>query len=686
MVPPPSIATPPPPPPLERPIPNVDDPLQSIPKPADRWQTRVAVASAATMDRRDDAATEQAAVTLLDRGRFGVAIALTILISFGVVAGWASTREVFRPVDAPVNVAVAMLVIVGGPWLLVGLRTIVLVLLGRRIGSWTGRLIPYGFVRWTERHAKDRRLGVATARQLGSMLSAGAGRHLAGLGGAAFWCGYGVAAVLAIWLSTARVAYGFGWESSWMSPDIGRNLVQTVATPLSFAIDTDALAPIATDASTDTSLEDRRRWILLLSGGIGLYLVVPMTLWAILHAVRGHLAANRWRPAATRGTPTDRTPEPRLHTESASTPPRSPSACTHLIRLEHATESVRLPSALESLEDLGVLDSKTDLDRLRTAAPLRVAVLAWLPATPDRGVIRRLEAVVHASKAPPLVVLDGGDALRHREPDRTVVARLADWRDAVIGSGSEAVECDLAVMTSTSRSLLGAAIAGRPVPEVVIDPTVLDQSFGLIGQGLDGSPSLPNAEVVASIATDIAQLHDRIENAETPWIRDLRSRVLHVLDGVEVAPETIRTLGVGLLPSALRRSAVWMGVGGILGIGACAAIATIAPAALAALPGWAGSGAGLGGILGLTRLVRSAGATKDRNDGDPLEPEVALGEAVLGLAGWSVLAWSQGGDEDRTARLLASLHADDDPPRFADCDEARRWLAAARQRLMEAIS
>ena len=664
----------------------MDDPLQSIPKPADRWQTRVAVASAAAMGRGDDAATERSAVALLDRGRFGVGIALTILILLGCVAGWASTREVFRPVDAPVNVAVAMLVIVGGPWLLVGLRTIVLVALGRRIGSWMGRLMPYGFVRWTERHAEDRRLGVATARQLGSMLGAGAGRHLAGLGGAAFWCGYGVAAVLAIWLSTARVAYGFGWESSWMSPDIGRDLVQTVATPLSFAIDTDALLPIAAEASTDASLEDRRRWILLLSGGIGLYLVVPMAFWATLHAVRGHLAATRWRPAASRGTPTDRTPEPRLQTESSSIPSRSPSACTHLVRLEHASRSVRLPSSLESLEDLGVLDSRTDLDRLVAAAPNRVAVLAWLPATPDRGVVRRLETVVNASKAPPLVVLDGGDALRHREPDRTVAARLADWREAVIGSGGEPVECDLEMMTVTSRSLLDAAIAGRPVSEVAIDPTVLDQSFSLIGRGLDDSPSLPDAEVVASIATDIAKLHDRAENAEAPWIRDLRSRIVHVLDDVDVGPETIRTLGVGLLPSALRRSTVWMGVGGILGIGACAAVATIAPAALAALPGWAGGGAGLGGILGLTRLVRSAAATRDRDGGDPEGPEPALGEAVLGLAGWSVLWWSQGGDEDRTARLLASLHTDDAPPRFADRDEARRWLAAARRRLMEAMS
>ncbi len=625
------------------------------------------------------------AETLLDRGRAGATIALVILALVGGIVGWAAAREVFRPTTASVNVAVAILVLVGGPWLLIALRTIVLMTLGRQVGSWLGRLMPYGFVRFTERQSKDRRLGVATARHLGSLLAAGAGRHLTSLGGATFWCGYAVAAVLAIWLSTARVAYGFGWESSWMSPDVGRDVVQAIATPLRSVVDVDTLAPVGSDQEATETLEARRRWIVLLSAAIAGYLLLPMLAWGGWHAARGHLAAGRWRAPST-GPTTERTRTKSSLPEADPAATISAGGCTHVVRLEHGDDQTRLPTSITSLTDLGTLDGRADLARIAAATPTRVAILAWLPTTPDRGVARRIDGVVAASKSPPVVILDGGEALRSREPDRTVVARLADWRDAASASGAQVIECDLGAATGASRHLLDAVITGRTSTELSLEPAILDASFGAIGRGLDASPPIPDPDSIAAVAGAIAELHDRDQDIAADWIVDLRSRVTAALGDADLTPETLQGLGTTLLPSSLRQSVVWIGVGGILGIGACAAIATIAPAALAALPGWAGSGAGLGGVLGIARTLRRRKTTDAVDDEPSPAPESALGEAVLGLAGWSVLWWSQGGDEARTTRLLQTLHAGDEPPRLADADTARRWLAAARQRLLETIA
>ena len=659
----------------------------------DRWQDRIARAATATADRPGDRDGEKTVRSMLDRGRAGAAIALAGLVLVGGMVGWATSREVFRPVDAPVNAAVAIVVLVGAPWLMVALRTLMLLSLGRSVGPWLGRAMPYGFVRATERQANDRRLGMAAARQLGALLAAGAGRHLASLGGAGFWCGYAAAAILAIWLSTARIAYGFGWESSWMSPEVGRDVVQTIAAPLRSFVDVDALAPIAASATSQgvdqDALDLRRRWIVLLSVAIGIYLLLPMMLWATWHAVRGHLAAARWRPPAPALETTDRAVSVPVHDPPVNAPTASLTACTHLVRIEVPDTHVPMPTSLAALADLGGLEDREDLERLRAAEPIRVAVIAWLPATPDRGVARRLDAVVAASTTPPVIILDGGHELRSREPERTVAARLSDWRRMAHDCGGDVVEFDLAAATESSLRLLDTAITGSISTAFELDPRLLDASFAVIGRGLETSPALPEPEAIATVASAIAELHDRDHEDNAAWIAKLRTHVATAMAGHELTPGDLRTFGTTLLPGTLRESALWMGLGGVLGVGACAAVATIAPVALAALPGWAGSGAGLGGVIGLARRLRSH---RSSHDGDAANTEIRtgsqpdLGEAVLGLTTWSVLWWSQGGDETRTTRLLEALHDDTaPPPLLSDREDARQWLAAARQRLLESL-
>ena len=62
-----------------------------------------------------------------------------------------------------------------------------------------------------------------------------------------------VAAIATIWLSSARVAYGFGWESSWLSPSIGEATTRIMSAPLSAM----SIGPEAdTLASVNTSVKE----------------------------------------------------------------------------------------------------------------------------------------------------------------------------------------------------------------------------------------------------------------------------------------------------------------------------------------------------------------------------------------------------------------------------------------------
>ena len=133
-------------------------------------------------------------------------------------------------------------------------------------------------------------------------------------------------------------------------------------------------------------------------------------------------------------------------------------------------------SALRDLDDLGHREVESDLETAATAIAnpeTRVAIVAWLPATPDRGVRRRLRTLVDAAAHPPLLILDGGDRLRRAEPAATVATRLADWRTLAADLGIEPLEIDLGQATDRSRTELADRLAGRPTPEPGDDHSTL---------------------------------------------------------------------------------------------------------------------------------------------------------------------------------------------------------------------
>ncbi len=688
------------------------------------WRVQVARAAAADVGRASEAEAIAQARKLADRGRRYAAAGLAVLAVLGAVAGWTTTAVQLRPGEGPVNAALALLVIAGGPWLLLLLRSLVLLVLRRRASPILGRLVTTGLVRAAGRDAgagdldtgaKD--LAAATARRIGGMLAAGSGRHLAAAGSGMFWTAYAVVAVATIWIVTIRVALDFGWEweSSWVPPGFGQTVVEHAAASLAPLIGSDGLTPIAaapdSPADDPAALAARRVWLVFLTAGVAVYLLLPMAVCTLWHAVFAHRCALRWRPAVAviaRSTASAAAP-PNGSTAPPPSPPPGGGPCTHVVRLERPTRAVGLPAPLDRLDDLGRVDAATDLERVRDivhAGPARLAIVGWLPATPDRAIRRRLRTLADASHDTPLLVLDGGDALRRTEPASTAAVRLADWHALAKDTGVDPFECDLAELTDASRLHLAGAIGrqaapngGEPTPVPApgpeaagtgpapagLDPAPLDAAFGAIGQHLEGNDPLPSDAALASCLAEVARAFRAEagdESRTAAW--SARLAALRGLDQSDASglAASLATTGVGLLPAALRQHAVWAGLGGLLGAAACAAAAIVAPAALLALPGWATAGAGVAGLLSFAR--RGGGQPgSPPADAAPDGPQ-RLGEAVFAAAASAVLWWSQGADEARTTRALEALAPDDIVPALDDPDGARRWLATARDRVLAA--
>ena len=686
-----------------------DDSVDPLP-PARTWRDRVARAAAADTGRPRDHSTVERARRLTDRGVLGARIGFLIIALLGAFAGWTATAELIRPADTPVHAPLLLAGTVAIPWLIVALRALMLLAFRRRAMPVLGRLIPLGLVRMIRRGVRQpasSALAEATARHTSAMLANGSGRRLASAGGGVFWTVYGIAAIGTIWLSTARVAYGFGWESSWLSPSLGRSVTRAAVAPIEAVPGFDDLQNLVPVASPPTAaaddpeaLELRRAWITFLTAGIGLYLVIPMGLWTLGNAGLGHWRAERWRPKGVQIPGAIHVRSTPIACPGTSPPEGSaridpPFRITHRVELERPATAAPLPECLSELEDLGSIDQIADVERvagISSRRDLGLVIIAWMPNTPDRGVRRRLREIAERAAVPPLVILDGGDHLRRAEPPANVAIRVGDWREALSELGLESLDVDLERSTTSSRALLLDRISSRsPVTggKDSPDPARLDGAFAIIGRYLDDSSeaALPHDDALANCLLDLAREFDADPNRRSrihgiDWPGTLHD-LIHIdpRDSVRRV-EAIRRIGVDLLPRPLQRGATWAGVGGILGVAACAAAATVAPAVLVAMPGWAGAGAGLAGLLS---LVRRTDTPESHHSTDQAgKPE--LGDAVFAATTTAVLWWAQTGDEIRTESMLAAVSGPtEDVPLLEDADAARRWLAATRGRVVQAM-
>lgn len=464
------------------------------------WRDYVARAAAAEVGRVKDNKTIWQARQVVDLWLSVTKLALGILVVLGAISGWQAMSVLLRPADGQVHAEWALMVIVATPWAALALR-IVLILLNS--GSLLfDRLVPIllspqRWLLWVRnqfpsmsrpRGAEPWELFTATTNAIGGMLvdkgdkSGGAGRPLSALGHGVFWTAYAMASCATIWIVNSHVALGFGfgwtWESSTFSPRFRLYVAEFVRAAVEFpapvlaCIGSDGLMPVAPVPVAPDDAETfavRRSWVCALTAGVGAYLLVPMVLWTLYSFVRAYSKITGWKPdgnseqssaeslSAATGT--------RLRREPAPTPSRPPPAgggvCTHVVRLEPPEEAVALPAPLDGLYDLGHVDEDADLERVQGelerfrgmthAGPARIAVVGWLPVSPDRRIKRWLSDLANSSTAAPLLVLDGYHRLRGDNPADNAQPRLDYWHKFASEAGLESFECDLAKLTDSGR-------------------------------------------------------------------------------------------------------------------------------------------------------------------------------------------------------------------------------------------
>ena len=459
------------------------------------WRDHVGRAAAADVGRAADEETILQARGLADRWLSCARLGLGILVALGALFGWLATSVQLRPADGQVHAEWALMMIVAGPWGCLALRGGAMLLLHWRDSLLLDGLVPIllRLQNWRARMlllrgATPQDLTTATSRKICKMLvDTGSGRQVSAVGNGVFWTAYAVAAVATIWIVTNHVALGFGfgwtWESSWLPLSLRREVVEFVRAAAELAaqvpggyIGSDGLTPVApAPAAPDNPelLAVRQSWLRALTAGVGVYLLLPMVLWTLFSAVSACRKAKRWQPVvAPAPVPRSSATATKCRSESAAMPLPPPSAvggvCTHVVRLERPGEAVALPAPLDRLADLGDVDAAADQERIRgvlRAGPARVAVVGWLPASPDRGVLRKLQTLADASTEAPLLVLDGGHVLRRAEPARAAAIRLHDWRARASQIGVTPFECDLAELTDASRRDLARAVGHGAGPD-----------------------------------------------------------------------------------------------------------------------------------------------------------------------------------------------------------------------------
>ena len=643
------------------------------------------MASAATS--ASDAHDPQPARRMIDRAVAATGMMVLVLGVIGAFIGFTTTGELLRQDNGPVHAAAALVIIAGGPWLLIAIRMLVLMMMRRRAGGFIGGLVPGTLRAVATRHRdpQDERLSFALARQLGRMLAGPTGRWLAALGSGAFWSGYAIAAFLAIWFFSARVALGFGWESSWLPPELGRSVTMATSAPLEPILGEFVLEPVdappSAAADDPTALERRRAWVTYLSGGVAFYLLLPMGAWTILAAGLGHLAAERWRPSDQPGsdpTPPDpgSTPEP----DSPNLPLNdNPSAITRIVGLERPTNVPWPPPTTGATQVMNIVndhDSRNAAVAELQGTGSRTGIIGWLPSSPDRGVQRLVSSLASACEGNAILILDGGDALRTRETTDHVRIRHADWLNLAASCNLPVAEFDFQHLTSEARNRWMNLLGGE-AGQGDIDPRNLDASFAAISSALEDTPPLPAEEAARTLAAEITKINGM---KATGLVSSLSDHLTAAGRDPIAAARAVAEQGRGWLPANLRSNAQWAAIGGVLGAFACIGTTIATPAAAVALPAWAMSGAGLGGVLG---LLRSRNEDPPTAGDDSEHASLELGECVVSAAMLAVVLWKQGEGETAINDALLRLADQADPPVLEDPAAARNWLALARRRLVE---
>ena len=465
-----------------------------------RARDDVAHAAAEDVGRAGDEETISQARRVVETWLTCCKWALGILVLSGALFGLLETSVLLRPADRQIHAEWTLMVIVATPLSALAVRCV--------LRLWGGSLLLDWFVpglQWLREMVRRPRYRPAfasppqdattpdltrktTERLKDVLVDKGSVRPLSAAGSGVFWTAYAVAALVTILIVTNVTAFGFGfgwtWESSWfwLGPrhvvvELARGMVEFPALVLG-CIGSDGLTPVAPAPIAPDhpeTLAVRRSWVCALTAGVGVYVLLPMALWTVCSFMSAKRQMNGGQPNIVSATlsSTHARRRRKVPTEAPLPPLAGGGPCTHVVRLERPGTAVALPAPLDGLHDLGNVNSDADLKRVLErvrgnghVGPVRFAVVVWLQVTADNGVKRKLQTLVGVSTEPPLLVLDGGHALRAAEWK----SRLDDWCKAASETGVETFVCDLKELTEASRRDLARAVGSGDDHDVGRDP------------------------------------------------------------------------------------------------------------------------------------------------------------------------------------------------------------------------
>ena len=477
------------------------------------WRDRVALAAYAQSGEADP----QRARHTVDRAVAAAGLAAGLLAILGAIVGFTTAGELLRRANGPVHAAAALMVLVGVPWLLVLLRGVVLAILRRRGGGLIGRLVPAAArtVAARDGDPSNRTPGPGSRQSTRSDVGGTAGalaRHFRLRPLLVRVCPGRIRGDLApdgpgrTWI---RVGEFVASARTW--PSGGGNLGCAPAAIL-WRHRTRTGGPSAHHRC-------RRPHRTGTSSGVG-----HLSLWrspALPPAAHGRVDHPRRLARARRcGTLAPTRGHRRQGARREENRPSAPTMTAHTLPdgdsitavagLERPAGQLWPPPLAGATTELDIVHDANSLTRatgrLGADSDSRVAIVAWLPATPDRGVERQVSALAEASARGGVLVLDGGDALRSREPSETVAIRHADWSALAKACGVPVVDFDFTNLTDTSQAAWLAFLGGTAI-STSTDPAPLDASFAAISAALDADPPLPDERTAGKLAGKISRIH-----------------------------------------------------------------------------------------------------------------------------------------------------------------------------------
>lgn len=546
---------------------------------------------------------------------------------------------------------------------------------------------------------------IAAVRALGGIMIGGPhGRWTLAAITHAAWLVFLAALLAAMLFLLSTRSYVFVWETTILSADTYVPLTRWVAhVPTLFgfpAPDPDQIRASQWIGGGEQAAVARDAWAGLLVGCIVVYGIVPRLALVVICLLLRARAGQRFRLDTAR--PGFARLAPRLMPAAegigyvdggAGMEPKRPAA-RHDAKTERIAGDPHGPAAVLGLEidvpasgwppplgsaeplDLGRAQTRQDirqaLDILRRAVPRPrlVIVVGALTATPDRGMLAQIDAIMAASAVPLALLLTGGQRLRERASADSALLRIGDWHALAeqAGIGKDKVaEVDLDNLTEASRAKL-RALAGERIGQRG-EADRLERAFALIRSKSAGWTAPPALEKQSELHRAIAQLYQ----GGSGWQKLFDPRGLSEAD-LAARLRSGSDLLIGMLPGRLALDPRWLTAGALGGALGCIAVATLAsPVALAALPFWAG----LGAVL--ATAVR--GALRAHDVIEEGRPDVA--EAVRAAALFALVLEGQGHEEAAITRMIDHAIGEDDPALDSEI-EAAAWLDKVCLRYREA--